>query len=143
VLRWMNWRGEQAEQEFAEVVDLRLTDVILVATTASGTVEVSGLGLCFDKLGLTVRKSGGEQVVQIAWPLLRSVTVPTDHRATKGAIATIALIVQSDRRRHRFVVHNADPGALSASLAAVSTRYAGRDLTRIEEGAALHRRPNR
>lgn len=140
MLRWMNFRGEESEQEFAQVADLRLTDVTLVATTSDGLVEVPGLGLCFDKLGLTVRKQTGEQVVQIGWSLLRAVTVPTDHRATKGAIATLALIVQSDRKRHRFVVHNADPGALSAALAAVSSRYGGRDLTRVDDGAALHRR---
>jgi hypothetical protein len=138
----MNFR-EQGDQEFAELSELQLTDVTLVATTSAGPVDVPGLGLRFDRLGLTVVKPTGEQVVQIGWPLLRSVTVPTDGRASKGAIASLALIVQTDRKRHRFVVRNADPGALSASLAAVSSRHLGRDLTRVDNGAGLHKRQQR
>jgi hypothetical protein len=138
----MNFR-EQGDQEFAELSELQLTDVTLVVTTSGGLVDVPGLALRFDTAGLAVRKPNGDEIVQIGWPLLRSVTVPTDGRASKGAIASLALIVQSDRKRHRFVVRNADPGALTASLAAVSSRYAGRDLTRVDNGAGLHKRQPR
>jgi hypothetical protein len=127
--------GSEPERDPVAAASIDLPEVTLVAATGSGSGEVHGLRLCFDEQGLTVRKGGGELVVLIGWPLLRSVKVPSDHRAARGIVDTVGLIVQSDRRRHRFVVHRADPRVLTAGLSAVSKRYGGRDLTRVPDAA--------
>ena len=118
--------------DFSAIEDLQLIDVSLVAKTDQGLVEVPGLGLAFDRIGMTVRKSSGEEVSVLPWPILRRLAADADHVEGYGTAPRADLEVESDRRRHHFLVSYVDPGALSGALSSLSTRYVGHDLVMSE-----------
>jgi hypothetical protein len=124
--------------EFSGIHELQLIDVALVASTDQGLVEVPGLELRFDRAGMTVRKRSGETVRVIPWPTLRQIVARHEHPAGHLIVERIGLEVQSDRRRHRFVVDNVDPRALTGLLGAISSRFAGYDMTADERDQGLH-----
>lgn len=112
--------------------DLQLIDVSLLAKTEQGFIEVPGLGLSFGSPGLTVLKRSGEQVSLIPWQILRRLAAGAEHVEGYGTAPRADLEVESDRRRHHFLVNHVDPGALSGALRALSTRYLGHDLVMAE-----------
>ncbi|MHB8246592.1 MAG: hypothetical protein ACYDGN_14830 [Acidimicrobiales bacterium] len=105
----------------SSIEQLDLVDITLVSDVDGSAREVQGLGLHFDADGLSVR-SKGTPVVQIPWTSLKR--LQTTVRPVKGAPPRVELGVESDRKRHRFVVPNVDPDVLKGSLGSISRQYA-------------------
>jgi hypothetical protein len=129
-----------ADPEFDSMQELQLVDVALQATTERGEVEVPRLGLAFDRRGMTVNKWTGDAVGLVPWPLIRRMSTEVLAPAAAGSAPRVTLGVESDRRQHRFVISQVDASALTAILASMSTRYAGRDLVAVEPRAKGGRR---
>jgi hypothetical protein len=107
--------------DLSGVTQLDLIDVTLVTEVSGEVAEVRGLGLGFDKDGMTVRTPDGAPYVRIPWAsIVQLSAVVSEPVSTPPAVT---LEVQSNRKRHRFVVPNVEPRALSGSLGAMSTRY--------------------
>jgi hypothetical protein len=114
--------------ELQAIQDLQLIDVSLVAKTEQGLVEVPGLELAFDPTGMTVRRRTGEEVSVLPWGILRHFGAGLERDDKPGMTRRVELEVESDRRRHEFLVYHVDPFALSGALSALSARYVGSDL---------------
>ena len=127
--------------ELQAIQDLQLIDVSLVAKTEQGLVEVPGLGLAFDRTGMTVRRQTGEEVSVLPWTILRHFGTELEREDRPGLARRVELEVESDRRRHEFLVYHVDPFALSGALSALSTRYVGSDL--VSTGVGSGRRSRR
>ncbi len=120
-----SWRRSGAEppgSDLSAVEQLDLIDITLITGAGAQAREVNRLGLRFDANGLAVKKPSGEPLVQIPWVSLRH--LKTTVRESKGAAPRVELDVESDRKKHRFVVPNVSAAALSGSLGAMSARYA-------------------
>jgi hypothetical protein len=134
--RWVGLASGSAKSvspaELDAIEDLQLIDVSLVAKTEQGLVEVPGLGLAFDRTGMTVRRRSGEEVSVLPWAILRHLGTELERDDRPGLTRRVELEVQSDRRRHEFLVYHVDPFALSGALSALSSRYLGSDLVTTE-----------
>lgn len=106
--------------DLSRMEQLELIDITLVSEVQGGPTEVPHLGLRFDATGVSVRRPNGDAVVHIPWVSLRRL----ETAAREDRQASVELAVQSDRRRHRFLVPNVSEEALKASLTAMSARYA-------------------
>lgn len=118
---------------------LDLVGVSLVASTEAGLVDVPGLQLVFDRRGCTVHGPEGEPVATIPWSRVRSVTFDLEPGAHPGAPARVGIEVETDLRRHRFIVPQSDLAALREVLAAIGERHGGRQLAEVVRGRALRR----
>jgi hypothetical protein len=103
------------------ITELDLIDVILVTDVLGEPAEVPHLGLGFDKDGMTVRTPDGAPYVCIPWECIVQLSaVVSEHLSSPPAVT---LDMQSNRKRHRFVVPNVEPRALTGSLGALSALY--------------------
>jgi hypothetical protein len=123
--KWASWRrdpGAVPGSDLSGVTELDLIDVSLLTSVSGEPAEVAHLGLTFNTEGMTVRTPDGEPYVRIPWESIAqlSADVESEHHSLPGAIT---LDVQSDRKRHRFVVPNVEPRALTESLGVMSARY--------------------
>jgi len=124
----------------AEALDtLDLVGVSLVATTDAGLVDVPGLQLVFDRRGCTVHGPGGEPVATIPWSRVRAVSFDLEPGAHPGEPARVGVEVETDLRRHRFIVPQSDLVALREVLAAVGERHGGRQVAEVVHGRAARR----
>lgn len=108
--------------DLSRMEQLELIDITLVSEVRGEPTEVAHLGLRFDATGMSVRRQSGEDVVQIPWVSLRR--LETTVREERHGPPRVELSVQSDRRRHRFLVPNVTEEVLKGSLTAMSARYA-------------------
>lgn len=136
--RWPGGSAAAPAGGMEDIRDLQLIDVSLVARTEMGLVEVPGLELALDANGLTVRRQTGEEVCTIPWMILRRFDSELHRDDRPGVARRVDLGVESDRRRHEFLVQHVEPLALSGALSALSSRYAGSDL--LASGAGRRRR---
>ncbi|MGH9298303.1 MAG: hypothetical protein ACRDZT_00120 [Acidimicrobiales bacterium] len=113
---------EAPGSDLSAIDRLDLVDISLVSELEGKTVEVPGLGLHFGSSGMTVRRLNGEQVVEIPWASLKLIATEAG-TVTAGLTAKVVLHVETDRKRHRFLVPNVQPDALKTSLGAVSGRF--------------------
>lgn len=120
--------------ELNGIEDLQLIDVSLVAKTELGLVEVPGLELAFDRAGMTVRRRTGEHVSVLPWQILRRFGSELQREDRPGIARRVELEVESDRRRHEFIVYHVDPYALTGALRTLSSLYAGADLLASGQG---------
>jgi hypothetical protein len=120
--------------EMEGIEDLQLIDVSLVAKTEVGLVEVPGLVLAFDRAGMTVRRRTGEHVSLLPWAILRRFSSQLQRDDRPGIARRVELEVESDRRRHEFILYHVEPFALTGALRTLSSRYAGGDLLAPPQG---------
>lgn len=120
--------------ELLSIEDLQLIDVSLVAKTELGLVEVPGLELAFDRTGMTVRRRTGEEVSVLPWSILRHFGSELQREDRPGIARRVELEVESDRRRHEFLVYHVDPFALTGALSSLSARYTGADMLGPPQG---------
>ncbi|MGO9196450.1 MAG: hypothetical protein ACLQK4_04900 [Acidimicrobiales bacterium] len=128
--RKLGWRrpdGVAPGSDLTAVEQLDLIDITLITDIGGRSHSVPHLALHFDANGLNVRRSDGSSAVQIPWVSLRRLQTSV-HKA-KGSTADVALDVESDRKRHHFLIPNVHPDALKGSLGAMSARYAHLGLT--------------
>ncbi|MGO9558547.1 MAG: hypothetical protein ACLPQS_02575 [Acidimicrobiales bacterium] len=132
--KMMGWRRGGAGapgSDLSSVEQLDLIDITLVTEVGGETQSIPRLGLHFDANGLSVRRWDGASVVQIPWVSLRH--LQTNVRQPKGSAPEVSLDVESDRKRHRFLIPNVNPVALKGSLGAMSARYA--HVALVEDGS--------
>ena len=124
-LKWPRRRvgGPAPGSDMSAVTELDLIDVTLVTEVAGERAEVPRLGLAFNEMGMTVRKTGGEPYVRITWLSIVEVSADVVGAKRHSLSTAVALDVQSKRKRHRFLVPNVQPEALTGSLGAMSERY--------------------
>jgi hypothetical protein len=103
------------------IEQLDLVDLTLISQVNGSRHEVPGLGLRFDAGGVLVRGPDGSDVVQIAWASLKRLR--TRALIERSGASRVELELESDRRKHRFVVPNVDPDVLRSSLLTASSRY--------------------
>src|ERR1700733_4576018 len=107
--RWSATGGSSAaagSSGLCSIEDLQLIDVSLVAKTEMGLVEVPGLELAFDGTGMTVRRKTGEEVCVLPWGILRRFGSGLHKDDRQGIARRVDLGVESDRRRHEFIVYH-------------------------------------
>jgi hypothetical protein len=114
--------GDAPGSDLSSVEQLDLIDITLITEVGGEALSIPRLGLHFDANGMSVRRCDGSAVVQIPWVSLRR--LQTSVRQPKGSAEIVSLDVQSDRKRHRFLIPNVNQLALKGSLGAMSARYA-------------------
>ncbi len=135
-LKWKRRRdsGGPPGSDLSDMTDLDLIDVTLVTEFAGQSTEVPKLGLGFAEDGVTVRKPDGAAFVRIPWGDIVGVVAEAEADPAPPAVSAVSLDVESSKRHHLFVVPNAEPGALAASLGVISHRYGGGSVTVAEPG---------
>lgn len=123
--------------DITDLEDLDLIGVSLVARTPSGPVEVPGLALYFNRLGLRVRREDGSSLAAIPWATLVTATTDAVAGGEYASVRRVTMDLASDRRKHRFIVPYANALALGAAINTLSSRYADRRLVEAPRGAKL------
>jgi hypothetical protein len=139
--KWRPWGGPTTAapgSDLSGTSSLDLIDITLVTDVTGTETEVPHLGLAFADGGMTVRRSDGSDVVTIPWVSIVELSADVEPQRYAGLSTRVALDVQSNRRRHRFLVPNVTPQALTGSLGAMSTRYGRGEL--VSTGAKGKRR---
>jgi hypothetical protein len=105
------------------VTALDLIEVTLLAELAGQPTEVPHLVLRFGELGMTVKRPNGEPYALIPWLSISQMSAEAVG-AQRYQLSTVAsLVVETTRKRHRFLVPNVQLDALTGSLGAMSERY--------------------
>jgi hypothetical protein len=134
---WRRDAGAVPGSDLSGVTELDLIDVTLVTEVSGDPVEVPSLGLGFNEQGMTVRTPDGAPYVSIPWACILhlSADAVSEPLTSSGAVR---LDVRSNRKRHRFVVPNVEPRALTGSLGAVSALYGRAELVTSGKGGHQH-----
>jgi hypothetical protein len=123
------------------IQSLDLIGVSVVADGPDGPVEVPSLSLSFERPGVVVRRSDRSEVASIPWALLRSFTAVQQPAEGPSGTQWVALVIESDRKEHRFLVPNAEATALTTAVDALAVRYGGGGIAASGRSAKHLRRP--
>jgi hypothetical protein len=130
--------GPAPGADLAVMEKLDLIDITVLVESGSAIEEIGGLVLRFDANGMALHRADGSTVAQIPWVSLRRLEAVVC--TPKGCAERVELRVESDRKRHRFVVPHVSVEVLRSSLGAVCARYARAGLVVDGKGRALRLR---
>jgi hypothetical protein len=122
----MPWRRDAVKapgSDLTAVTTLDLINVTLQTEVGGQPAEVTGLGLGFDSVGMTVRKEDGSTFVKIPWGAITGVSADVLGTQNHSLATAVALEIQSELKTHKFLVPNVQPKALTGSLTAISAKY--------------------
>ena len=91
-------------------------DVFLLTEGSGGEVAVPHLTLTFRDRGLELDKANGESVWDCDWSDLQEMTPVERSVLPDGREGVVMVVVERDRRRHRFVLATDDAEATEESI---------------------------
>jgi hypothetical protein len=130
--------GPAPGADLAGIEKLDLIDITVLVESGSSLQEIGSLALRFDANGMALHRADGSTVAQIPWVSLRRLEAVAC--TPRGGSDRVELRVETDRKRHRFVVPHVSPEVLRGSLGAICARYARAGLVVDGRGRALRLR---